>query len=183
MPQLFRHDCIVPPAISLHFPFANPHSRARILRHYVQSRPHHFDRSSMAKQNFSHGGNVVCNGSPSRILSVRRISLGITTRPRSSMRRTIPVAFINCSSNAFRFTASADTAGCKAIVCMRRRNIQVRARLRRRQPFYLSACMKNRTREAPASGFSCGGGLYASGRLRFRKSIVMHHRPAMPTIA
>jgi hypothetical protein len=25
---------------------------------------------------------------------VRRISLGITTRPRSSMRRTIPVAFI-----------------------------------------------------------------------------------------
>ena len=25
---------------------------------------------------------------------VRRISLGMTTRPRSSMRRTIPVAFI-----------------------------------------------------------------------------------------
>ena len=56
--------------------------------------PHLFDRSSMAKQNLSHRANVICNGSPSRIRMVRRISLGITTRPRSSMRRTIPVAFI-----------------------------------------------------------------------------------------
>ena len=38
--------------------------------------------------------NVICNGSPSRIRMVRRISLGMTTRPRSSIRRTIPVAFI-----------------------------------------------------------------------------------------
>ena len=38
--------------------------------------------------------NAVSSGSPSRILIVLRISLGITTRPRSSMRRTIPVAFI-----------------------------------------------------------------------------------------
>jgi hypothetical protein len=30
---------------------------------------------------------------------VRRISLGMTTRPRSSMRRTIPVAFILDSSH------------------------------------------------------------------------------------
>lgn len=72
----------------------NPHGRPPILRHYVQSSPHLFDRSSMAKQNLSHRANVICDGSPSRIRMVRRISLGITTRPRSSMRRTIPVAFI-----------------------------------------------------------------------------------------
>ena len=41
-----------------------------------------------------HGANVICDGSPSRIRMVRRISLGMTTRPRSSIRRTIPVAFI-----------------------------------------------------------------------------------------
>ena len=51
-------------------------------------------KSNMPKQNFSHGVNVVCDGSPSRLSRVRRISLGITTRPRSSMHRTIPVAFI-----------------------------------------------------------------------------------------
>ena len=38
--------------------------------------------------------NVINNGSPSRIRMVRRISFGMTTRPRSSMRRTMPVAFI-----------------------------------------------------------------------------------------
>ena len=72
----------------------NPHGRPPVLRHYVQSSPHLFDRSSMAKQNLSNRANVICNGSPSRIRRVRRISLGITTRPRSSMRRTMPVAFI-----------------------------------------------------------------------------------------
>ena len=51
-------------------------------------------KSPIAKQNLSHRANVICDGSPSRIRSVRRISLGMTTRPRSSMRRTIPVAFI-----------------------------------------------------------------------------------------
>ena len=51
-------------------------------------------KSPIAKQNCSHRANVICDGSPSRIRMVRRISLGITTRPRSSMRRTIPVAFI-----------------------------------------------------------------------------------------
>ena len=75
-------------------PLPNPHGFALIPRHYVQSSPHLFDRSSMAKQNLSHRANVICDGSPSRIRSVRRISLGMTTRPRSSMRRTIPVAFI-----------------------------------------------------------------------------------------
>ena len=40
------------------------------------------------------GVNIISVGSPSRMRMVRRISLGMTTRPRSSMRRTIPVAFI-----------------------------------------------------------------------------------------
>ena len=48
----------------------------------------------MAKENCSHRVNEVNDGSPSRIRMVLRISLGMTTRPRSSMRRTIPVAFI-----------------------------------------------------------------------------------------
>ena len=48
----------------------------------------------IAQQNLSIGVNVVSKGSPSRILKVRRISLGITIRPRSSTRLTMPVAFI-----------------------------------------------------------------------------------------
>ena len=48
----------------------------------------------IAQQNLSNGVNVVCEGSPSRILKVLLISLGITTRPKSSIRLTIPVAFI-----------------------------------------------------------------------------------------
>ena len=51
-------------------------------------------KSNIPKQNFSLGVNDICNWSPSRIRMVRRISLGMTTRPKSSMRRTIPVAFI-----------------------------------------------------------------------------------------
>ena len=54
-----------------------------------------FDRSSMAKQYCSHAVNVFCDGSPSRMRRVRRISLGMTTLPRSSILRTIPVAFIS----------------------------------------------------------------------------------------
>ena len=77
-----------------YFFLPNPHALTLILRHYVQSSLHLFDRSSMAKQNLSHRANVICDGSPSRIRMVRRISLGMTTRPRSSMRRTMPVAFI-----------------------------------------------------------------------------------------
>ena len=41
-----------------------------------------------------YGVNIISSGSPSRIRMVLRISLGMTTRPKSSMRRTIPVAFI-----------------------------------------------------------------------------------------
>ena len=57
----------------------------------------------------SSGVNIVNSGSPSRIRMVRRISLGITTRPRSSMRLTIPVAFIpsNLSSSGLAGYSSA----------------------------------------------------------------------------
>ena len=37
---------------------------------------------------------VNLQGSPSRILMTRRISFGMTTRPKSSIRLTMPVAFI-----------------------------------------------------------------------------------------
>lgn len=42
--------------------------------------------------------HAINRGSPSRIRIVRRISFGMTTRPRSSIRRTMPVAFIISNS-------------------------------------------------------------------------------------
>ena len=60
----------------------------------IQSSPILFDKPISAYTNRKTGVNVVCAGSPSRIRIVRRISFGITTRPRSSIRLTIPVAFI-----------------------------------------------------------------------------------------
>ena len=51
-------------------------------------------KSNIEKQYFSHRVNDVCNGSPSRIRRVLRISFGMTILPRSSTRRTMPVAFI-----------------------------------------------------------------------------------------
>ena len=54
-------------------------------------------KSNMAKQNFCQFFNVICDGSPSRMRSVLLISFGITTRPKSSIRLTIPVAFISKS--------------------------------------------------------------------------------------
>ena len=51
-------------------------------------------KSIIAKQKSCHDVNVVSDGSPSRMRMVRRISFGMTTLPRSSMRLTIPVAFI-----------------------------------------------------------------------------------------
>ena len=93
-PSLFASIASRLLVISAISPLPNPHGLVLILRHYVQSSPHLFDRSSMAKQNLSHRANVICDGSPSRIRMVRRISLGMTTRPRSSIRRTIPVAFM-----------------------------------------------------------------------------------------
>ena len=59
--------------------------------------------SAMAAQKRSHGYNVFNKGSPSRMRMVRRISLGMTTRPRSSMRLTMPVAFIYFSSCLYFF--------------------------------------------------------------------------------
>ena len=41
-----------------------------------------------------HHVNIISDGSPSRMRMVRLISLGMTTLPRSSIRLTMPVAFI-----------------------------------------------------------------------------------------
>ena len=76
------------------------------------SHPCRLAKSLMAKQNCSHRANVICDGSPSRMRRVRRISFGMTTRPRSSMRRTMPVAFISKSPLSVKYY--------KAIVCRRR---------------------------------------------------------------
>ena len=51
-------------------------------------------KSNIEKQYFSHSVNDVCNGSPSRMRRVLLISFGMTILPRSSTRRTMPVAFI-----------------------------------------------------------------------------------------
>ena len=72
-----------------------PTVRACIFVAMYYSHPCRLAKSLMAKQNCSHRANVICDGSPSRIRIVRRISFGITTLPRSSMRLTIPVAFIS----------------------------------------------------------------------------------------
>ncbi len=61
---------------------------------FLQFSPILLDKSIRAYKNRATGVNVVSVGSPSRILIVRRISFGMTTLPSSSMRRTIPVAFI-----------------------------------------------------------------------------------------
>ena len=52
-------------------------------------------RLPTAQANRSLSVNDVNSGSPSRIRRVLRISLGMTIRPRSSTRLTIPVAFIS----------------------------------------------------------------------------------------
>ena len=70
--------------------------------HYVQLHPILFSNPIIPAQNLSHCSNFISNGSPSRIRMVRRISLGITTLPRSSILLTIPVAFILDSSRICR---------------------------------------------------------------------------------
>ena len=62
--------------------------------HFSQFNPILFDKSSIAKINRLSTVNDVSVGSPSRIRMVLLISFGMTTRPRSSIRLTIPVAFI-----------------------------------------------------------------------------------------
>lgn len=55
-----------------------------MYHHYVPFQRLRFARSSMEEQKISHGVRVICDGSPSRIFRVRRISFGMTMRPRSS---------------------------------------------------------------------------------------------------
>ena len=64
----------------------------------------------IAEENLSKTVNVFSKGSPSRMRMVLRISLGITTRPRSSIRRTIPVAFIYLN---LLFAPNRDVSICK----------------------------------------------------------------------
>jgi len=76
-------------------PLLNTHGYKAFLRRYVPTyHPRRLASSNIPKQNLSHGVNNICDGSPSRIRMVRRISLGMTILPRSSILRTIPVAFI-----------------------------------------------------------------------------------------
>ena len=65
-------------------------------------------------KNRATGVNDVSVGSPSRILIVLLISLGITTLPRSSILLTIPVAFIYIKSSVkflFVFEKSVKAIG------------------------------------------------------------------------
>ena len=71
----------------------NPHAMWQVCS-FLHSNPILLDKSIRAYKNRATGVNVVSVGSPSRIRIVRRISFGITTRPRSSIRLTIPVAFM-----------------------------------------------------------------------------------------
>mgnify|MGYP005765850547 len=62
--------------------------------------PSHLSSSRiMANPNLSYSDNIICDGSPSRIRRVRRISFGMTTLPKSSILLTIPVAFMLLSSS------------------------------------------------------------------------------------
>ena len=84
----------------------------------------------IATTNFSSSVNVVSSGSPSLIRIVLRISFGITTRPRSSILLTIPVAFIVSRTPLIGIVG---TAGCRSytnvticavIICEKRRFIR-----------------------------------------------------------
>ena len=69
--------------------------RSWFLSLYIHLPSHLSSSRSMANPNLSYSDNMICDGSPSRIRSVRRISLKITTLPKSSILLTIPVAFIS----------------------------------------------------------------------------------------
>ena len=73
--------------------FPNAHRRPRMFRHSAQRIPIRSPNFRTPSIKISSFVNVISSGSPSRMRMVRRISLGITTRPRSSMRLTMPVAF------------------------------------------------------------------------------------------
>lgn len=115
-------------------------------------------KSSIPKQNCSHRFHVICDGSPSRIRSTRRISLGITIRPRSSIRRTIPVAF-TLSKPFLCFQAAPQREGCAAAFISRCFIMRVAARflhsIRSSQEVILSVpdvCRMDRT---PLFGEKC----------------------------
>ena len=62
----------------------------------------------------------ISSGSPSRIRSVLRISFGTTTLPKSSILRTIPVAFIknsSCFLHTFHFCAVWVVCGKQEELC------------------------------------------------------------------
>lgn len=75
--------------------------------HFSQFNPILFDKSSIAKINRLSTVNDVSVGSPSRMRMVLLISLGMTTLPRSSIRLTIPVAFIYNKLLCFHFCGTA----------------------------------------------------------------------------
>ena len=84
------------------------------------SHPRRLAKSPIAKQNLSHRVNDVCNGSPSRMRRVLLISFGMTILPRSSTRRTMPVAFIilfSFEAHDARFSPVEVFAG-KGELCM-----------------------------------------------------------------
>ena len=82
--------------------------------------PRRLAKSNIEKQNLSHCVNDVCNGSPSRMRRVLLISFGMTILPRSSTRRTMPVAFIilfSFEAHDARFSPVEVFAG-KGELCM-----------------------------------------------------------------
>lgn len=76
------------------FPFRIPTVSPLLVAPMYPYHPRRLAKSNIEKQNTSHRVNDVCNGSPSRIRRVLLISFGMTILPRSSTRRTMPVAFI-----------------------------------------------------------------------------------------
>ena len=76
------------------FPFRIPTVSPLLVAPMYPYHPRRLAKSNIEKQYFSHRVNDVCNGSPSRIRRVLLISFGMTILPRSSTRRTMPVAFI-----------------------------------------------------------------------------------------
>lgn len=80
-------------AVRLHDSFLRmPTVAVSVVMYYYH--PRRLAKSNIEKQNTSHRVNDVCNGSPSRMRRVLLISFGMTILPRSSTRRTMPVAFI-----------------------------------------------------------------------------------------
>lgn len=129
--------------------------------------PFRLDKSNSAKQKLCHGSNVICDGSPSRIRSVRRISFGITILPRSSTRRTIPVAFINLSLLALRLhcyclQVLGNYAICPGIgnaVFCQAQKIHAPVRTRRQiTTQFLCPCRNQHGGTAPISAFACPAG-------------------------